>query len=494
MKHYIPALMVFSSLFISGISGAFAEENAAVQFKSRVEGILDHFCLKNKNYGVKIYSLDKKEVLYQVNNDRPLVPASNMKLITTAVALKELGPDYRFITQLYSPGKIEGQTLKGDLYIKGYGDPKLVPEQMWHLVNGFRNLPLRRVEGNIIADNSFFDDELRIKTWKKSFGAQAYNAPLGALSFNFNTVAVYVSPGSRPGEKPVVVVDPYTDYIKVSNGAITTVNGGRGQLMVNRIEGNGFDEITVSGGAPMHSARSRFFLNISDPTLYTAKVFKEIMTRDGVEVTGEVRKGFAPKDANLLLTHESEPLSEILRGLNKYSNNFIAEQIIKTLGAERFDPPGTTESGLKVMSEFMQSFGYSPDQYQIFDGSGLSRQNRISPDQFVRVLEAVYGDWSIYPEFVAALGVMGLDGSVKKRMKGVNDAQRARVKTGTLNFTSAVSGYFQSRQGERFAFSIIMNDLKCSIGQAINLQDKIIQEGLKFDRGNNGSLSEARVR
>ncbi|MBI4389696.1 MAG: D-alanyl-D-alanine carboxypeptidase/D-alanyl-D-alanine-endopeptidase [Nitrospinae bacterium] len=494
MKLIVLTAVVLCQILFSGPRAAGAEENPVARFKKSADGILNHLCLRNGNYGVKIYSLDKKEVLYQVNAERPLVPASNMKLITSAVALKELGPDYRFITQLYSPGKIEGTTLKGDLYIKGFGDPKLVSEQMWQLVNGFRNLPVRKVEGNVIADNSFFDDELRIKTWKKNFGAQPYNAPIGALSFNFNTVAVYVNPGARPGEKPVVVVDPDTDYIRVKNGAVTVANNRNNhRLMVNRLEGDGFDEVTLSGGVPVNGARSRFYLNISDPTLYTVKVLKELLVRNGVEVTGEARKGATPNDAGLLLTHESESLSEILGGLNKYSNNFIAEQIVKTIGAERFDPPGTTANGIKAMEEFMQSLGYAPDQFRIMDGSGLSRQNRVSADQFVRVLEVVYNDWSVYPEFISALGVMGLDGSVKKRMKGVNDAQRARVKTGTLNFTSSVSGYFQSRQGERFAFSIVMNDLKCSIGQAMNLQDKIIHEGLKFERDDLDSLREARA-
>lgn len=465
-----------------------------VQFKNAVEGITDHRCLKNKNYGIKIYSLDRKEVLYQVNNDRLLIPASNMKLFTTAVALKELGPDYRFVTQLYTTGKMSGDTLKGDLYIKGFGDPQLVSEQMWHLVNGFRNLPARKVEGNIIADDSYFDDKLRIDSWKKNFGARAYNAPIGALSLNFNTVTVFVSPGARPGEKPVVVVEPGSNYIRVNNTATTLSAGERSRLVVNRLERNDHDEILVTGGLPISEGRGKFYVNITDPTSYTATVFKDYLIRNGIEVTGDIRTAPVPPDAKALLTHESEPLSEILRGLNKYSNNFVAEQILKTMAAERFGTPGTTENGLKVMDEFMKSLGYAPNQYEIWDGSGLSRQNRVTPDQIVHILQTVYNDWSIYPEFISALGVMGLDGSVRKRMRHESQAQQVRVKTGTLNFTSAVSGYFQSRQGERFAFSIIMNDLKCSIGEAISLQDKIIHEGLFFDRGNHTIASSEPMR
>ena len=173
--------------------------------------------MQSKSYGIEIYSLDRREILYETRKDHLFVPASNQKLITTAAALKYLGPDYRYPTRLFTTGKIEGDTLYGDLYIKGYGDPKLVSEQMWLLVNELKNIPIRKVVGNIIADNSFFDSLLRVKTWGQAGGSQAYNAPLGALSFNFNTVTVYVSPGKRAGDKPRVVVEPDTQYIKIKN-------------------------------------------------------------------------------------------------------------------------------------------------------------------------------------------------------------------------------------------------------------------------------------
>jgi len=136
------------------------------------------------------------------------------------------------------------------------------------------------------------------------------------------------------------------------------------------------------------------------------------------------------------------------------------------------------------MDEYMQSLKYKPEGFSILDGSGLSRQNRLSPDQIVSVFQDMYADLGVYPEFISALGVMGRDGNVLKRMNGHNSAERARVKTGTLNSVSALSGYFQSADGERFAFSILMNDLKCSNGQAKRLQDRIVREGLKFKRMN----------
>lgn len=458
-------------------------ESAESVFVKTVETILGNSCLRKQNFGIKIHSLERNKTLYSVNSNRLFAPASNVKLLTTAMALKRLRPEYRFKTGLYATTPVGGETLRGDIFIKGFGDPNLVSEQMWLLVKELKNIPLRKVHGDIIADASFFDNNLRVKTWKKG-GVEAYNAPLGALSFNFNTVTVHINPGEKPGDRPVVVVDPNIEFIRVDNRARTVSKSKRSRLIVNRIDRGGHNEITISGVVSVNHARETYYLNITRPAYYAASVFKEYLRQEGVEVTGKVRVGFVPEGAYEILSHSSMPLSLILRGLNKFSNNFVAEQILKTIGADIYGSPGTTLNGLRAMDEYMQSLKYKPEGFSILDGSGLSRQNRLSPDQIVSVFQDMYADLGVYPEFISALGVMGRDGNVLKRMNGHNSAERARVKTGTLNSVSALSGYFQSADGERFAFSILMNDLKCSNGQAKRLQDRIVREGLKFKRMN----------
>jgi len=484
IKFFFTAI-IFSAIWFSPVTVPAKELRLAESnFSNVIDGILAHSCLRKQNFGVKIHSLEQDETLYSVQSDRLFSPASNMKLLTTAMALKRMGPDYRFKTRLYSTLKINEETLNGDLYIKGFGDPNLVSEQMWLLVNELRKLPLRKVGGDIIADDSFFDDRLRVKTWRKKGGAEAYNAPLGALSFNFNTVTVHVSPGEKPGDRPVVVIDPDIDFVRVVNRAKTVSRSRRSRLIVNRVDKRDYNEVTISGVISVSHSRETYYLNITQPTYYAAKVFKDYLRRAGVEVTGNVRIGPVPEDAHDLLSHTSAPLSLILRGLNKFSNNFVAEQILKTIGAELYGQPGSTKNGLRAMNEYMRSLRFGSGRFRILDGSGLSRQNRLSPDQIVSVLQDMHGDLGIYPEFVAALGVMGRDGNVLKRMNGHNGSEKARVKTGTLNFVSALSGYFQSADGEQFAFSILMNDLKCSNGRAKGLQDRIVRAGLKFQREN----------
>ena len=482
--------IVLNTLFFSLVVSAFAEtrEKGISLFQKEIKKILSSSCLRKNNYGVKIYSLDRGESLFELRAEKLFIPASNLKILTTAVALQTLGPNYRFPTELYTDGTLKDGVLDGNLYIKGYGDPKFVTEQMWLLVNELKNVPVRKITGDIIGDDSFFDDRKRVKTWIKNPGAQAYEAPLGALSFNFNTVQAYVSPGAKAGSKPEIIIEPDTDYFTLDNHAKTLKPGKRSRLIVNRLDRNGFDEITVSGGIRLDQPRAQYFLNITDPTQYTLSTLKTYLHHAGIQFHGKTESGRVPETAMELLTHESEPLTLALQGLNKFSNNFVAEQILKTIGAEKYGPPGTTLKGLNAFEEYLMALGYRQEQYKVLDGSGLSRQNRLSPQMIIDILRYVKNDLGVFPEFVSALGVMGVDGNVKNRMRGVKSPERARVKTGTLNFVSSLSGYFQSRDGETFAFSILMNSLKCSNGRVKKIQDQIIKEGLRFRRIPTGSV------
>ena len=304
-----------------------------------------------------------------------------------------------------------------------------------------------------------------------------------------------MSPGRKVGDQPEIVIEPENEYIKLENNARTLKPGRRKRLIVNRVDKKDHDLITISGGMNLGQPRAQYFLNITKPTQYTLNIFKSYIELAGIKFDGKLLEGKLPENAVELYTHEGEPLALALRGLNKFSNNFVAEQILKTIGAERFGPPGSTKKGLSVFEEYISQLGYEAGQYKIFDGSGLSRQNRLSPKIVVDILRNIKNDLSVHPEFVTALGVMGVDGNVKHRMRKVESSSKARVKTGTLNFISALSGFFESKDGELFAFSILMNDLKCSNERAKKIQDQIIQKGLKFRRVPTGSiLTDDRVK
>lgn len=460
---------------------------SARNFRTKIDSLFSHRCSKGPRAGVKIVSLVTNKTLFEKNASKLFVPASNMKMLTTATALRKLGPNFHFPTKVYATSSVSKKTLKGDMFLKGFGDPFLVTERMWLLVNEIKNLPLDKIEGDLIVDGSYFGGGRKVASWKGYDGPEAYLAPLSALSFNFNTIAVHVSPGKRPGEPPVVVIDPATPYTRLEVSAVTKKKSRRGRLVVNRHYKGGQDVVTVAGSLPLNVGRKTYYLNITHPLEYTGAVFKKMLGQAGVKVTGAVKVGTVPVGALELHEHKSLPFSDILQGLNKYSNNFIAEQIVRTLAAREFGAPGTTEKGVQLVQGYMKSLGYSETAFSIKDGSGLSRQNRLSPDQIISVLKDAHGDWSIFPEFISAMAIMGLDGTVEDRMVRVNRAQTIRTKTGTLNHVSSLSGYFQTKDGEAFAFSILMNGLKCSNGRAHRLQNSILAEALKFSRKENGT-------
>ncbi len=477
----------FTIFFIIGVSNiAQAQEKKEnrdlLKLGKEMREGLNHSCLKKGKFGIKFYSLDRREILFQHRQNDLFVPASNAKLITAAVALKELGPDFRFKTELYTLGKIQNRVLMGDLYIKGFGDPKLVTEQMWLLTSDLKNLSIDKVKGDLIADDSYFDSVRRVKTWKKNFGAEPYNAPLGALSFNFNTVKVLATAGKNAGDKVKIIVEPDSDYIKLVNRAVTRGRGRRYHLVVNRAGKDDSDEVKIKGSLRKGTNLAKYYLNISFPAIYTAKTFKSFLSKVGVFINGQTKVGVVPAKARLLVKHKSEPLAVILRGLNKFSNNFVAEQLIKTIGAVKERSPGTTEKGLKFVKKYLKHLGFSEKDYKLNDGSGLSRTNKLSTNILVATLEDVYDNWEIYPEFISSLAVIGQEGSVKKRYLRHSRKGTVRVKTGTLDSVSALSGYFQTLDGERIAFSIIMNDLKCQAWAAQKIQDKLVRVGLNFKR------------
>src|SRR3989338_2164268 len=447
--------------------------------KQGIDHILNNRCLSNGKVGIKIVSLKTGEVVYQRNSNELLIPASNVKLITTAAALSKLKSDYKFKTTIAYDGIKDGNTLKGNLYIKGYGDPKLVTEELLLMVGEIRNTGIEVISGDIIADDSFFDGERVGNGWKINCDSRAYNARIGALSFNFNTIAVDIEPAESRRERPEVIINPPTSFVEVVNKAITKNRRIGDNITVDRLSEGDEDKIIVDGEISVGKKGMRFYRSISNPPIYTATVFKEFLEKEGITVKGRVISGLKPADAAELLTHESAPLSIIIRDLNKMSNNFMAEQILKTMGAEVKGVPGTAEKGLTVVREYLEGIGIPNGTYVLADGSGLSRLNRMTPSQIIKVLMTMYDDFKLQAEYVSSLSIMGVDGSLKHRMDGSTLDWMVRGKTGTLDGVSAVSGYTTCyscsvNKREVFAFSIIMNNLKCDVNRVWQIQNQII--------------------
>ncbi len=436
-------------------------------------------CVKPDHSAVCVISLPDGKPVYTLNASTPLIPASVQKLMTTAAALHYLGPDYRFKTGVYHIGERLGDVISGDIIIRGGGDPKLTPEQVWLIARQIRRMGIKEVTGDLVVDDTFFDQLSYAPAWNKNRTQRAYDARLGALSVNFNTVGVHVYPGLKDGDPLIATIFPDPGYFRIVNKA-TTKSHGKNRVTAWRSNGGRKTTVVAEGSMKPGSKGRVIYLNVINPTLYAGETFKKYFADAGIIIRGDIRKGVVGDDATLIYVHESEPLSAIIRGLNKYSNNFTAEQIAKTMAAEVSGQPGSHQTAIELINRFLIESGVDMTGVVIVDGSGLSRRNRTTAATVASLLKVMRRRFNVGPDFIASLGIMGVDGSVEKRMKTSPAKSLARAKTGTLAKISSLAGYVKSAGGGLYAFAILFNDNGCFYKDADKIEDSIVTAIYKF--------------
>jgi D-alanyl-D-alanine carboxypeptidase/D-alanyl-D-alanine-endopeptidase (penicillin-binding protein 4) len=450
---------------------AAAEEYAALDWV--IESGLRQPHLQGARASVIVQSVETGEVLYERDADRPMIPASNMKVVTGAAALVVLGPDYRFETVVSTDARELGPTLDGNIYVRGAGDPSVVSEEMWKLAEAVRVLGIRRIEGDIVLDAAHFDSTSTTSE-TVTVGDRAYHARTGALALNFNAIAVHTTAGERAGSPAVVELAPRTSFVRLRGGASTGRSGGRSSLNVRRVFEDGANVIEVSGSVPAGSGTRVHYRNLDDGLGYFGTVFREFLASAGVAVQGSVKAGAAPDDARTLVAHESKPLSLIVRDLNKFSSNFVAEQLLKAMGAFVEGAPGTTAGGIRVLTEHLRSTGIDSSAFHVEDGSGFSRGNRLTTRALAAVIRDAVSRFETSYEFVASLSVSGTDGTLSDRM-GYPELQEAvRAKTGLLDGVTSMSGVMEDGSGEKVIFSIIVNDFDCEAWRVHDFEHSVL--------------------
>jgi len=412
-------------------------------------------------------------VLYEREADLPLVPASNMKIVTGACALAVLGGDYRFATDVGTDGVLAGGAVSGNLYVRGSGDPAFVSEELWKLCERLRARGVRRIDGDIVLDDSRFDG-VETSIPESGDGDRAYHARTSALSLNFNTVAVHVYPGDRRGEDAVVSVTPDVGIVDLRSSATTGSSRRGSTIEVRRELDDGANVVRVIGRVPEGYPGRTFYRNLDDPTGCFGIALEGFLMQAGIETSGDVRRGEYPEDARLLHRHESKPLSLIVSDLGKYSNNFVAEQLLKAMSFERGDSPGTSGGGVSVLTGFLLSRGVPEEAFHIADGSGYSRDNRLTTRAITTVLSSVCDDFETAYEFVAGLSIGGVDGTLGDRMGFPGLKGMVRAKTGLLDGVTAVSGLLYTVAGDVVVFSIITNGSACEAWRLHDLEHEIL--------------------
>ncbi|MBS0307951.1 MAG: D-alanyl-D-alanine carboxypeptidase/D-alanyl-D-alanine-endopeptidase [Proteobacteria bacterium] len=421
--------------------------------------------------GIQVQEVGAHKPLLALNPSQPFNPASTMKLVTSTAALELLGPTFTWKTQVYTTGMQSGDILLGDLVIKGGGDPKLVLENFWLLLRQVRARGIRDIRGNVVLDRSFFEDSTYDPAKFDGDPLRPYNAGPDALLLNYKAFTFRFLPDAQSNTVKVATDPPVTGY------AVTAPKLGGGdcgdwkQKLALRIDGNGAE---FSGAYPAACGEKIWHVHpwMMPRTRYFGLVFRHLWQELGGNLRGEAVDGSVPADARLLLQWESPTLPEVVRDMNKYSNNVMARQMFLTLAAQTAQQPGNIERGRQAVMSWLASKKIDAPDLVIENGSGLSRTERIAPATMARLLATFYQS-PLMPEFMSSLPLAGYDGTMRKRVQQQGVAGNAHIKTGSLNEVRAIAGYVLAASGKRYAVVCFINHGNAPRGQ--EAQDALLQ-------------------
>lgn len=393
----------------------------------------------------------KSEVIYEMNSTDKKIPASISKLATAAAVLEQFPPGHKFKTVLgIDIDKVTSDGYDGDLYLKGGGDPSFVSENMWFLVNQFERNQIKKIKGNIIVDDSIFDTVRFDESRQENRVDRAYDAPVGAMSFNWNSINIFVRPDPS-AKKPKVFLDPDVGMFTVENKAQQT-EGDKTEIYVER-KGN---QVIVSGSIGKKSKEFVAYKNVEDPKEWSGRNLKLFLKQRDIIVLGDVKSGVMPKTAKIVSEYESKGIEAILADMNKFSNNYVAEMLTKNLGIVG-EEIGTLKKGMNKINEYLARIKMNKEQYYMVNPSGLTRENKMSARAMNHLLETIHKDFKVFPEFLVSLPISAVDGTLKKRMKGDPAERWVRAKTGYLTGVVSLAGYAGRADGRVFQFSFIFN-------------------------------------
>ncbi|BBJ23983.1 D-alanyl-D-alanine carboxypeptidase/D-alanyl-D-alanine endopeptidase [Candidatus Nitrotoga sp. AM1P] len=411
--------------------------------------------------GVEVREVNARTPLISVNAKQSMNPASTMKLLTTYAGLELLGPSYSWKTEAYLDGKLEQDVLHGDLILKGYGDPKLTLEKLWLWLHELRSRGLREIRGDLVLDRSVFQLAPHDPAEFDNEPMRPYNTGPDALLLNFNSVRLRFIP---EGEKIKIISMPELAGIRLDNrvtAATVLVNcSDWNDALSMQLQG---DTLRVQGVFPAQCGeRERHVSLLSHPS-YLYAVFRVLWQEMGGVLQGTLRESTVPGSATLFATHHSAPLAELIRDINKFSNNVMARQLFLSLGRTAETSANVTYSELTIRNWLTQKKLYFPELI-LENGAGLSRRERISPRSLALLLSSAQRS-PLSTEFEASLPIVGVDGTFKKRLTDSEAANHAHLKTGSLEGVQAVAGYVQSRSGKQWILVFLINHPNAAAGQ-----------------------------
>ncbi len=435
--------------------------------------------IPESHVGILVSEIGKPSPLLAHGEMRSLNPASVMKLVTTLAALDTLGPAHTFKTRVLLDGALEDGILRGNLVLRGGGDPALTLERFWLLLREIRLLGIREIHGNVILDNQYYQLDPIDPAAFDHTPLKPYNAPPSALLVNYNTLQlrIAVSENGIVATLAPAATEVMSGLIIQIQGSNAPCNGWRGNLIISQLDEN----LVLSGEYPRACGNQGIALNLLSPELTVAAIFNAIWKELGGRLAGRVLVGIPEASVDkpaprLLLEYESPPLAQLIRDINKHSNNVMAKMLFLNFGATRLGPPATWEKSGRALRTWVQERGFDMPELVLDNGSGLSRIERISATSLAQLLNyAATGP--AYYEFAASLPAMGLEGTQKARMNGSLSVGNAWLKSGTLNGARNLAGYVLGPDGRRRILIMLINHANAAAGD--KAQDALVEWALQ---------------
>lgn len=445
--------------------------------QAKIRSILLRPQLQRGQVGVKIVSLDTNKVVFEENAEKYFMPASNMKNFTISTALERLTPDFRFVTSVYAPATPDASgAIRGDLIIYGRGDPSISTafnnqdyfKGMDALAQKIVAAGVKRIEGSLIGDESYFSGDALPAGWEWDDLQWYYGAEVSALTVNDNALDLVVRPGSSIGAPAGVQLLPGANGVVLVNNTRTTAAGTRRDIGIRRRLGT--NVVEVFGSMPIGAGAYTNYVSVPKPAMLFVSMLRQLLEQKGVTITGQTRtvdaefRRNAPLPANLVEVTklESPPLSVIAAKTMKPSQNLYTELILRAMGESVGDKTNqrwtSADRGIAVVDKFLQEIGVAPASVLMYDGSGLSRHDLITPSAVVQVYSYMNRSKtaSVWRE---SLTIAGVDGTLASRFKGTRGENNVRGKTGTIDQVSSLSGYLRTAAGEQLAFSFLTNNI-----------------------------------
>ncbi|HEX6998111.1 MAG TPA: D-alanyl-D-alanine carboxypeptidase/D-alanyl-D-alanine-endopeptidase [Gammaproteobacteria bacterium] len=457
-------------LLLAGSLSAWAGE-----LPPEIAAVLAGHSIPDDSASILVQAVGAETPLLALHPEASRNPASVMKLVTTWAALETLGPAYRWPTEVYFAGPFDGHTLDGDLAIKGYGDPFLVLEEFWKMLRAVRRIGLEHIQGDLVLDDTYFEVNEPDPAAFDGQPYRAYNVPPSALLVNFKAVQFqfYADP---VGRRVRVALEPPLTNLEVRNGlklAEGPCRGYQAGIAIDIADAAKADRVVLSGAFPARCNHYELARTVLRHDTYTYGLFDALWKELGGTLRGGLRKAKLPDDARPVLTWRSPALADVIRRINKNSNNVMTRQLLYTLGAVQHGAPGTREKGVAAVRELLASRGLDTSSLVMDNGAGLSRTERVSARLLADLLLAAYAS-PYAAEFVSSLSLGGLDGTTRARFDGHPEEGLMHVKTGRLDHVSAVAGYVRAASGTTYVTVVLLNAPDAHRGPGEELQHAVL--------------------